>query len=87
MIYNLIRIISVICKNRYAIFIEMLQYSCCAPGTPALPVLALTDDIVSIRFRRIDKFCQCGCLRKICLISQAILRENRQVNIIQGNFK
>ena len=41
----------------------MLQYSCCAPGTPALPVLALTDDIVSTRFRRIDKFCQCGCLK------------------------
>ena len=82
MIDYLIWIIPVVRKNGNPSPVKMLQYSGCTAGTSAFPVLALTDNIITILFGRIDKLCNMICLREICIVSQAEIRKNRQVNIM-----
>lgn len=83
MIHYLVRIIPVIRKNRNAILVEMLHYSRCAAGTSALSIFTLTDNIIAVFLCRIDKFRQSLRLRKIRLICQPVLRQNRQINVMQ----
>ena len=86
-IYNLIRVVIIICKNRNTAVIKMLQYCSGSSRTSALTVFALAYDIHTAVVCTIDKCGNVGSFGEISIVCISLASQDIKVKVIQFAVK